>query len=408
MRISPEGLTLIKRFEGLRLHAYQDVGGVWTIGYGTTRTPDGPVAEGQRITQTEAEAFLADDVREFEQGVDAAVTVGVTQPMFDALVSLAYNVGLGAFRGSTLLRKLNARDWEGAAAEFARWNKVGQTVVDGLTRRRAEEAAVFRAGVAQLTMQPAGPAPAAQPTASAPVAEAPAPAAPAPPPPYIDPMRSPEEARADEAWVRIERERLEAASIAATDTPGGPTMPLPVSAVVALGGELLKLLPFAAKPQQQDKLDTLAQQLVRIAQAVQPASVNEQQAVEQVRANPQLQRAFVAEAASQWSELQPLLEFEAGEREKARGFVEALTSGDAPMWRQIGAAGIVGVLSLLLIGGGGWIFYTMLIGDALDAGQKGMVLGALLAAFSGAVSFWFGSSASSQRKDRTIEEQARK
>lgn len=138
-RINAAGLELIKSFEGLRLNSYQDAVGVWTIGYGHTRTA-GP---GQRISLAQATSLLRNDVATFEKAVSQAVRVPITENQFAALVSFAYNVGSGALNSSTLLRRLNAGDTLGAADEFLRWNRAGGRVLAGLTRRRVEERALF-------------------------------------------------------------------------------------------------------------------------------------------------------------------------------------------------------------------------------------------------------------------------
>jgi lysozyme len=139
MKTGQAGLHLIKTFEGLKLSAYLCPAGVWTIGYGTTKG----VKPGQAITAAKAEELLAADLRKFEDTVNTAVAVPITQGQFDALVSLAYNIGSGAFRASTLLRLLNAGDYAGAAKQFDRWNKAGKKVLAGLTRRRAAERQLF-------------------------------------------------------------------------------------------------------------------------------------------------------------------------------------------------------------------------------------------------------------------------
>ncbi len=136
---SEEGRNLIKSFEGCRLTSYQDVAGVWTVGYGHT----GNVRPGMSITQEQAESFLQSDLRKFERCINRYVTVPLTQNMFDALVSFTYNVGTGAFRQSTLLRKLNRGDTAGAAEEFGRWVHAGKKVFPGLIRRRQEEKELF-------------------------------------------------------------------------------------------------------------------------------------------------------------------------------------------------------------------------------------------------------------------------
>lgn len=139
MKTSDRGLALIREFEGLRLTAYQDAVGVWTIGYGTTRG----VKKGQKITDAQAEELLREDVARFEPEVLRLVKVPLSQSQFDALVSFAYNLGSKNLGGSTLLRMLNAGDYKGAAGQFERWNKAGGKVLAGLTRRRAAERKLF-------------------------------------------------------------------------------------------------------------------------------------------------------------------------------------------------------------------------------------------------------------------------
>lgn len=141
MKISEAGLSLIKSFEGCKLTAYLDAVGIWTIGYGHT----GPnVHRGLTITQKQADEILAQDVRRFELGVVNNVKVSLNQNEFDALVSFAFNVGVNALKGSTLLRLLNdGADRSIVAAEFLRWNKGDGKVLEGLTRRRQAEKALF-------------------------------------------------------------------------------------------------------------------------------------------------------------------------------------------------------------------------------------------------------------------------
>lgn len=144
MKISDDGMALIKRFEGLRLQAYQDSVGVWTIGYGWTRPIAGrKVGAGMTIDAATAERLLVRGVAQFEQGVERRVAVTITQGQFDALVSFAYNLGLRALENSTLLRRLNAGDRQGAADEFGRWVNAGGARLDGLVARRAAERALF-------------------------------------------------------------------------------------------------------------------------------------------------------------------------------------------------------------------------------------------------------------------------
>lgn len=148
MQTSPAGRAFITLKEGKRLTAYQDSVGVWTIGVGHTTAAGSPSpVRGMTITDAECDEILSRDLAAFEAGVEVAVTVTLAQHEFDALVSFAFNVGLGAFRGSTLLRRLNAGDREGAAAQFGVWVKAGGKTLPGLVSRRADEAALFRTGV---------------------------------------------------------------------------------------------------------------------------------------------------------------------------------------------------------------------------------------------------------------------
>ncbi len=144
MQTSDKGIALIKQFEGCKLTAYQDSVGVWTIGYGWTQPVDGkPIRAGMTIKQETAERLLKTGLVSYEGDVSRLVKVGLTQEQFDALVSFMYNLGTRSLSTSTLLRKLNAGDYAGAADEFLRWNKAGGKVLNGLTRRREAERALF-------------------------------------------------------------------------------------------------------------------------------------------------------------------------------------------------------------------------------------------------------------------------
>lgn len=146
-QINAAGLDLIKHFEGCELTAYQDAVGVWTIGWGHTGSE---VRAGLTITQSEADQLLDRDLDRFEEAVDRLTRGRATPDQFAAMVSLAFNVGAGdgGLKTSTLLRMHNDGDYEGAAAQFARWNKAGGRVLNGLTRRRAAEAELYRKGSA--------------------------------------------------------------------------------------------------------------------------------------------------------------------------------------------------------------------------------------------------------------------
>ena len=139
MITSQEGIDLIKNFEGCRLKAYKCPAGIWTIGYGHTSG----VKEGQVITLEQAEQFLRQDLKRFETSVRNLVTVPIKQNQFDALVSFAYNLGATALSTSTLLKKLNNSDYNGAALEFDRWVYANGNKLNGLIRRRAAEKELF-------------------------------------------------------------------------------------------------------------------------------------------------------------------------------------------------------------------------------------------------------------------------
>jgi lysozyme len=139
-RINTAGLTFVASFEGLRLYAYPDIGGVWTIGYGHTRTAQ----KGMSITKQQAMSLLKADLAVAEQAVHLYVHVGLNQNRYNALVSFVFNVGVGAFRSSTLLKQLNGGDYGGVPKQLLRWNKVNGRPIAGLTRRRVAEGELWR------------------------------------------------------------------------------------------------------------------------------------------------------------------------------------------------------------------------------------------------------------------------
>lgn len=148
-RMSEQGVSFLKGFEKCRLRAYKPTPhDRWTIGWGHTGPDVGP---GSVVTQAQADALLLRDLQHFERDVLSLVKVPLTQGQFDALVSFAYNVGSDidedtkpeGLGDSTLLRKLNAGDYEGAANEFVKWNKQKGQVLNGLTKRRLGEKEMF-------------------------------------------------------------------------------------------------------------------------------------------------------------------------------------------------------------------------------------------------------------------------
>ncbi|MBD1394264.1 lysozyme [Mucilaginibacter glaciei] len=139
---------LIGGQEGLRLKAYLDIAGVPTIGWGNTRYQNGTrVKMADTISRAQADELLLFKMKEFEADVRRLTKVAINDNQGAALLSLIYNIGVGAFAGSTLLKKLNAGDYAGASAEFLKWNKVTQNglkvVSKTLTNRRTIEQALF-------------------------------------------------------------------------------------------------------------------------------------------------------------------------------------------------------------------------------------------------------------------------
>jgi lysozyme len=143
MQVSFNGLEILKEHEGFRAEAYKDTGGVWTIGYGTTRVDSKPVIQGMKCTNAQALEWLRADTSSTQTAINQLVRVPINQNQFDALVSFVYNVGEDRFRKSTLLRLLNAGDYTGAANQFPRWNKDNGKVIPGLVSRRLVEQSMF-------------------------------------------------------------------------------------------------------------------------------------------------------------------------------------------------------------------------------------------------------------------------
>ena len=139
MKLGERGTEILKYFEGCKLTAYQDSVGVWTIGYGHTKG----VYDGMTITQDQAEQMLLSELEEYEGYIENMVTVPLTQNQFDALVVWIYNLGPTNFKNSTLLKELNAGNYNAAGQEITRWNKAGGKVLAGLVKRREAEAELF-------------------------------------------------------------------------------------------------------------------------------------------------------------------------------------------------------------------------------------------------------------------------
>ena len=149
MKMSQNGLNLIETSEGCRTTAYQDSVGVWTIGYGHTSN----VSPGETCTLQQAQEWLQQDVSGAEYVVNTVVKAPLNQNQFDALVDFVFNLGSGNFQSSTLLKLLNAGDYQGASNEFPKWNHAGGVVVPGLTTRRLAEQKLFNTPITLPTPQ---------------------------------------------------------------------------------------------------------------------------------------------------------------------------------------------------------------------------------------------------------------
>lgn len=139
---------IVKHFEGFRSKAYQDTGGVWTIGYGHTKG----VKAGDVVTKKRATELLMEDVKEAEESVRKNVKAPLSQNEFDSLVSFTFNLGEGNLRDSTLLSKLNRKDYEAVPEELRRWRFDEGRPLKGLTRRRATEATLWNNGNVEFFM----------------------------------------------------------------------------------------------------------------------------------------------------------------------------------------------------------------------------------------------------------------
>jgi len=234
MHVSPRGRALIKQFEGFREIAYQDVVGVWTIGYGFTRG----VTPGQHMTLAQAEARLITELLGYEQAVLNGCTLEPNQNQLDAMCSLAWNIGIAGFLRSTVLRAHNRGDFQSASRAFGLWNKAGGREWAGLTRRRAAEAALYlepAPGLVQRVVE--GAIPAAQ-------------AGEVPPPPPAQAMPQQIDHESGMGASGINRAATIAGTTAATvgavssikqsvSDLGGWVVPLLCVAVVALAGYII-------------------------------------------------------------------------------------------------------------------------------------------------------------------------
>ena len=146
-QISPHGLEKLKQWEGLKTKAYKDAGGVWTIGYGHTATAGDPKPQaGMVITAAKAESILLKDLTQYEAAVESLVKVKLNDNQFAALVSFVYNIPLASFKKSTLLKKLNAGNYDAVPSELMKWTKAGGKKIQGLVNRRQAEGYLWMEG----------------------------------------------------------------------------------------------------------------------------------------------------------------------------------------------------------------------------------------------------------------------
>ena len=142
--ISEKGYAIIREFEGFKAEAYLDTGGVWTIGFGTIKYPNGQrVKKGDTCTREQAEQWLKNDCKWVDACLDKYVTAKTTQNQFDALASFVYNIGETAFAKSTMLTLLNQNNFTAAANQFDRWVFDNGKRITGLANRRTKEKALF-------------------------------------------------------------------------------------------------------------------------------------------------------------------------------------------------------------------------------------------------------------------------
>lgn len=235
--------------------------------------------------------------------------------------------------------------------------------------------------------------------------------------PYGQPTRTLAECRAvfeRAGGTLISKGVAETAPLPKTEPPKQESSPMAPAIIQAIATTLFPLISdlFRARGSKtatrnadiMSVVGDAAPAIVEIAKEV-AGGGNEQQAAEAILSDKILQARFRAEVALKWSELEPFLRFEEESRAAARQFSSALMS-DGPQWRQVGAGLLIGALSLTIVVGGGAMFWQLMDSPMLDPGQKGLILGALIAAFTTTVGFWFGSSRSSQMKDQALVEKS--
>lgn len=365
MRLSESGLALLREFEGFRERAYPDPGSrdglPVTIGYGSTRYEDGSrIQLGDTITRERADELLRREVAETEAAVAGLVTVPLSQSQFDALVSFAFNVGTGALAKSTLLRLLNGGDYAGASDQLLRWNKNDGAVLEGLTRRRQRERAMF------LMAPPVtvGVRPDPRPNDAASSLDLP-PAAPQP---------------------------------ATPERKMSPLLGPLIGLLTSVAPDLVRIFTDKDKPVAERNTEAAIKVLdiaKKVAESPTPAA-----AVEAIVADPAKAETFRVAVREQWYEL---AESGGGGIEGARRTALLITSGGD--WRALGYGVTIALLALLIVGGGGFMLWSLIHDPATTPEQRGMLIGALVALIGSPVAYFFGSSVSSRAKDSALVDQ---
>lgn len=347
MKLSDAGLEAIKRFEGLRLTAYQDVAGVWTIGYGATRYRNGDaVRPGDVISADEAEALLRDQVEDYADAVRQLVKVPLTPSQFDALTSWTYNLGAAALRDSTLLKRLNAGEYREAADEMLRWVNAGGRPIEGLRRRREAERAMF-----------------------------------------LDGYSAPSSADAAGRPSATQKSK-----------PMAPVLAALLPSIVGMIPELAKL--FGSGSAVSDRNIKAAEKVAEVVIAATQAP-NLQGAVESMQTDPAARQAASAAVQAAWYEL---AEAGGGGIDGARKFNLAMTEGNS--WRSAWWGAVLSLLALGVVLGGGAVMARLLV-SGIDESLAAQILDYFKAAGFIVLGYAFGSSASSRSKDETIAQRAK-
>lgn len=381
MHTSDSGKDLIKQFEALRLRAYLDAVGVWTIGWGHTRG----VKKDDVITREIAQQLFEEDLLDVEAAIQKHVTTTISQQQFDALASFVFNFGETKFATSTLLRKINARDFEGAALEFRFWVHGTDPVtkekvkLNGLIRRRSAEEVMFRAGTNAGGLQ--------QTAAGAVDVGGKIPPAEQPPAPVEDRILPP---------YTPDRRKKEIAM------PAPLVVPILSSLVPVLVPKLVELLPELSKifgDRERKSTDQYISAGVKVLETITQATGarNAQEAVEKVAQDAEAREAARGAVKAIWFELQ---EFGGGVA-AAREFAII----GAPHYADVLKHVTYGALGFLALANAG-VFASVVIAvlNASEHAQTLMNLGSMvvqadIGAALTAFGFWLGSSVAKTRVD---------